>query len=67
MMKNSLSINAMKRFHRTPRNHALRFGRRQPFALAMPTSVDESWLGDDVRLFATAFIGGLLFMSVYLA
>ena len=67
MMKNSLSINAMRRFHPIPRTQALRFGRRQPFVLAIPAPAEQSWLGDDVRLFATAFMGGLLFMSVYLA
>jgi len=44
------------------------FGRRQPFIFDTP---DEQGAGqslaDDVRLFATTFAGGLLFMTIYLA
>jgi hypothetical protein len=43
------------------------FGRGRAYALSMPASVSQPLLGDDVRLFATTFIGGLLFMSIYLA
>ena len=51
--------------HRVP---AMMFGRRQPFTF---DSLDQPGAGlslaDDVRLFATTFAGGLLFMTVYLA
>ena len=44
------------------------FGRRQPFtfALAADQASDFS-LADDARLFLTTFVGGLLFMTIYLA
>ena len=45
----------------------LSFGRRQPFTYAMPAAQSPLATIDDARLFATAFIGGLLFMTVYLA
>jgi len=45
----------------------LSFGRRQPFTYAMPVAQSPLATIDDARLFATAFIGGLLFMTVYLA
>ncbi len=45
-----------------------RFGRRQAFTYAMPMPRDGiQSLAGDVRLFATTFLGGLLFMTVYLA
>ncbi len=47
---------------------ALLFGRRQPFTYEMPA--DQGFgltLADDARLFLTTFVGGLLFMTVYLA
>ena len=46
----------------------LLFGRCQPFTYAMPAGQDPGLLlSDDVRLFLTTFVGGLLFMTVYLA
>ena len=45
----------------------LRFGRRRPFTFAMPMPDGALSLTDDARLFMTTFVGGLLFMSVYLA
>jgi hypothetical protein len=50
------------------RNPARRFGRRQPFVDPMPIAEASSFaIGDDVRLFLTTFVGGLLFVTVYLA
>lgn len=42
------------------------FGRRRSraTALPMPTPAD---IGDDLKLFLSSFVGGLVFMSVYLA
>ena len=45
----------------------LTFGRRQPFTYALPVAQSPFATIDDARLFATAFVGGLLFMTVYLA
>ncbi len=42
------------------------FGRGRRYVLDLPEA-PASTLGDDARLFATTFIGGLLFMTVYLA
>lgn len=54
--------------HRLPRRVAiLRFGRRRPFAVAMPIEHRTASPIDDVRLFLTTFAGGLLFMTIYLA
>ena len=47
---------------RTP---SLRFGRRRPFTFAM--EMPAGGLTDDARLFMTTFVGGLLFMTIYLA
>ena len=46
----------------------LLFGRRQPFTydLLAEQGFGQS-LVDDARLFLTTFVGGLLFMTVYLA
>lgn len=45
-----------------------RFGRRQPFTFALAADqADSSSLADDARLFLTTFVGGLLFMTIYLA
>ena len=49
------------------RHAVLRFGRRQPFTYAMPADQAGLGLADDAKLFLTTFVGGLLFMSVYLA
>ncbi len=43
------------------------FGRRRPFTVAMDAPAPVSALSDDVKLFAMTFVGGLLFMTVYLA
>ena len=48
------------------RSRILGFGRRQPFTYAMPIARDRASAIDDVRLFATTFVGGLLFMTIYL-
>jgi len=46
----------------------LSFGRRRPFTYAMPDGQGPAIsLADDARLFLTTFVGGLLFMTVYLA
>ncbi len=45
-----------------------RFGRRQPFTFALAADpADGALLAEDARLFLTTFVGGLLFMTVYLA
>ena len=51
-------------FHRLA---VLRFGRRRPFTFAMPADQAGLGLADDAKLFLTTFVGGLLFMTVYLA
>ena len=43
------------------------FGRRAPFVDGQVVAQVPSNLGDDVRLFVMFFMGGLTFMSVYLA
>ncbi len=42
------------------------FGRGRRYVFSQPTPA-ASGFGDDARLFATTFVGGLLFMTVYLA
>ena len=42
------------------------FGRKVAIAAALPQRQPTS-MADDLRLFATFFLGGLIFMSVYLA
>ena len=55
-------------FPRLQRIPVLLFGRRQPFTYAMPAEHRVGLaLADDARLFLTTFVGGLLFMTVYLA
>ena len=52
-------------FHRIPPH---RFGRRRPFTFAIAANpANHAALADDARLFLTTFVGGLLFMTVYLA
>lgn len=46
---------------------SLRFGRRQPFTYAMELPSQGLSLDEDARLFLTTFVGGLLFMTIYLA
>ena len=43
-----------------------RFGRRRPFTTALPAARVRA-IGDDLRLFATTFAGGFLFVSVLIA
>ncbi len=51
-------------FRRVP---VLLFGRRQPFTYAMSDDLGTGLsLADDARLFLTTFLGGLLFMTIYL-
>ena len=42
------------------------FGRGRRYILNAPARSASS-IADDARLFATTFVGGLLFMTVYLA
>ncbi len=49
------------------RLRVLSFGRRQPFTYAMDVSQAPFATIDDARLFFSTFVGGLLFMTVYLA
>ncbi|QNN64230.1 hypothetical protein H9L12_07580 [Sphingomonas rhizophila] len=49
------------------RSNVPNFGRGRAYVMALPLSAAQPLLGDDLRLFATTFLGGLLFMSVYLA
>jgi len=48
------------------RDRVLAFGRRRPFVHAQAPQATPS-LSDDVQLFVLNFLGGLLFMTVYLA
>lgn len=52
-------------FH--PRSAARRFGRGRPFVLAAPMESASGALADELQLFATWFLGGFVFMSVFLA
>ena len=46
----------------------LLFGRRPPFTYAIAEEQAAGLsLADDAQLFLTTFVGGLLFMTVYLA
>ena len=49
------------------RLRVLGFGQRQPFTYAMDATQSPFATIDDARLFFTSFVGGLLFMTVYLA
>ena len=55
------SLTAFQRFR------VLSFGRRQPFTYSIDVNQAPLATIDDARLFFTTFVGGLLFMSVYLA
>ena len=46
-------------------SHVSRFGRGRSYVLALPQP--PAGLLDDVRLFGLTFLGGLTFMSIYLA
>ena len=48
--------------HRFPRF----FGRGRRYLLDAPVVARARALSDDARLFATTFLGGLLFMTIYL-
>lgn len=53
--------------HRVPaRSNIGGFGRRRPFVHAQ-TVAPTSTVGDDLKLFLVTFLGGLVFMTVYLA
>jgi hypothetical protein len=43
------------------------FGRRRPFTFAAVDRSAGAVLADDARLFLATFLGGLLFMTIYLA
>jgi hypothetical protein len=45
---------------------AVLFGRRPYFTFAEPAQASALTLADDARLFLTTFVGGLLFMTIYL-
>ncbi|MBA3668406.1 MAG: hypothetical protein H0W65_11930 [Sphingomonas sp.] len=45
---------------------ASRFGRGRRYTMAVAAAPDRT-LSDDVKLFALTFVGGFLFMGVYLA
>ena len=49
------------------RLRVLSFGQRAPFTYAILAERRPLSTIDDARLFFTTFIGGLLFMTVYLA
>ena len=57
----------MVSFPALQRLRVLGFGRRQPFTHALSADRAPFSTIDDVRLFVTTFVGGLLFMTVYLA
>ena len=57
----------MSQYHRAFPVPVQRFGRRRPFIMAMDAPAPASVLSDDLKLFAMTFVGGLLFMTVYLA
>jgi len=53
--------------HGLQRIPAARFGRRPHFTFAEPAARTAALsLADDARLFVTTFLGGLLFMTIYL-
>ena len=50
------------------RKHPLHFGQRTPFVFGDAVAErPSSALADDLKLFGLFFLGGLTFMSVYLA
>jgi hypothetical protein len=46
--------------------HPFRFGRGRLFELA-PPAASARGISDDVKLFATTFIAGFVFVSIFLA
>ena len=57
----------MSSFPGLQRNRVLGFGRRQPFTYAMDSNQAPFSSIDDARLFLSTFVGGFLFMTIYLA
>jgi hypothetical protein len=55
------------RMFRSPANRfrARVYGRERPYAAA--AQPEPSGIADDLRIFALTFVGGFLFMAVYLA
>ena len=51
----------------TSRSTLRTFGRRPRPAAALSAARANPTLSDELRLFALTFVGGFLFMSVYLA
>jgi len=51
--------------HPASQFRARTFGRGKPYVAA--AAEPESQLSDDLRIFALTFVGGFLFMAVYLA
>lgn len=49
-----------------PSNDPRRFGRRPAIAVALPAPAEPASLIDDLKLFATTFAGGFLFVAIYL-
>jgi hypothetical protein len=49
---------------RTASIHPLSFGRREPRPIQVPA--EPKGLAEDLRLFATTFAAGFLFVSLYL-
>ncbi len=67
MVKTALSI-TMSMSRRPVTASAPSFGRRaQGFVLGHAQPPAASGFADDARLFAMTFVGGFLFMAVYLA
>jgi hypothetical protein len=50
---------------RTASIHPLRFGRREPRRMESSVATASS-VGEDLKLFATTFAAGFLFVSLYL-
>lgn len=56
----------MRMFRRSTNQFRTRiFGRARPTAVAVAEAPSSA--ADDVRIFALTFVGGFLFMTVYLA
>ena len=50
------------------RKHPLQFGQRIPFVFGdLVAARPSSGLSEDIKLFGLFFLGGLTFLSVYLA
>ena len=55
----------MQSIHPLRRARLFRFGRGRRYILDMPSVAAAGWV-DDLRLFAATFIGGFLFVAIYL-